>query len=204
MLADRYRRPRWLSNGCYLLGLAWCALHGCSAFSAVWMLQHDVGWSGSLAALLGENLRNRWSPLVATTAREDPQAERHSALAHSQPDLVCLDVGQRNSSWMHTAARNARHASAYPRQFSCLLPAARYSQRLLLLLLDELRAGLTTYCEARAATACATRPWCTISELRGSGLLGPFSFFTSLNESAAIETRHRCTRGLGRLYHRVS
>ena len=83
-------------------------------------------------------------------------------------------------------------------------PAARYSQRLLLLLVDELRAGLTTYCEARAATACATRPWCTISELRGSGLLGPFSFFTSLNESAAIETRHRCTRGLGRLYHRVS
>ena len=171
------RRPTWLSNGCDLVGLAWLALFGRGLVSdrtMVWVLQHDVGWSG-------------WLPAILSAAILDSQPFKPAAAVHQRrgpPDLVCLDIGRRNSSWTHASARNAAHAEAYPEQHSCLLPAARYSQRLLLHLLRELRAGLVSYCEVRAATTCTALPWCSVAELRGSGLLGPFSYFTTLNESA--------------------
>jgi hypothetical protein len=197
------RRPKWLSNGCDLVGLAWFALHGTTIDAPhVWMLQHDVGWSGGLPAVLAA-----------------PDALSRQA---APADLVCLDLSRKrassaNATWAHAAARNPLHLERYRDQLSsCLLPVARYSRRLMSALVDELRAGITTYCEARAATACAAQPWCIAADLRDSGLLGPFSYYTSLNESAQAlgswaatgteDPQDACAQsgGVGRLYHRVA
>ena len=227
--ADR-RRPKWLSNGCDLVGLSWLALHGramsgVTPHAHVWVLQHDVGWSGDLAAVLSADVFNSLAARIGPS-HQLPNSAPHSAPKTNaptsglpaaalspdlaSPDLICLDLAEQNSSWVHSGARNGPHQKKYARQASCLIPAVRYSRRLISHLVEELREGLTTYCEARAATACASQPWCTAGELRGSGLLGPFSYFTLLNESAQIESREReanerqCAGGLGRLFHRVS
>ena len=202
--ADR-RRPKWLSNGCDLIGLSWLALYGeaWTPHAHVWVLQHDVGWSADLAAILSAN-----GVFNSQMVRLGPAMLPDHEAVLASPDLVCLGLGEHpqfNSSWAHSAARNSIHQQKYARQASCLLPAARYSRRLVLYLLEELRAGLTTYCEARAATACAAQSWCIAAELRGSGLLGPFSYFTLLNESSEVDShRGECTQGVGRLFHRVS
>jgi len=157
------RQPQWLSNGCDLLALAWHAMNGAKTvnYSHLWVLQHDIGWTGSL------------SPLLA-------------AAAPPTHDLVCLDVAQKDSKWQHSRGRSFSHHAKYMHnQSSCLLLATRYSGRLLAVLVKEVREGRLTYCEARAATACASRPdSCKIFDLRHSGfLLGPFSFFSKVNES---------------------
>lgn len=65
---------------------------------------------------------------------------------------------------------------------ACLLPAARQSRGLLDEQIASLLAGNVSYCELRAASACARSAWCTAANLRGSGMLGPFSAHTILSE----------------------
>lgn len=59
-------------------------------------------------------------------------------------DLLCVDHVAQNESWVHSPSRNGMHCARYTQQHSCLLPAARYSRRLLDLLVEELREGVVT------------------------------------------------------------
>ncbi len=200
--ADR-RRPRWLSNGCDLLGLIWYVLHAPRQprFQWLWVVQHDVGFTGDLGAIL-------------------------RAAALPSDDLVCVDLTRvQTAAWAHYESRNARHRSVYAQISSCLLPVVRYGRRLLDALVADLRRDVLTYCEARAATTCAARGWCRIRDLRtaSAGLLGAFSFYSLLNESflgdadtlaaAPVDAdgggarpggvTPQCDGGLGKLFHRV-
>ena len=101
-----------------------------------------------------------------------------------EADLLCLDFARNKSAdWPHAKRRNYLRSDEVG-----LLPAVRYSARLLGALFTSLRAGETIYCEARAASECARSPWCRVRELRGSGLLGPNSYFTEV-------TRACCSTG---------
>ena len=213
------RKPVWLSNGCDLPGLAWYALRRAKLpkdVSHVWVLQHDVGWTGSLPELLGRGF------------------DRAS-------DLICDGIHWSFPGWQHAAAHN--HLSGEGGVLACLIPAVRYSMRLLEDQRRGMLAGNVSYCEIRAATACARAPWrCRVSSLRKSGMLGTFSAYTSADASLlqrpstgwpsshlllggsggvggespskALARRHqvkdtRCDRqlkhgsGIGRLFHRV-
>lgn len=182
--ADR-RQPKWLVNGCDLPALAHVA--GARTLPPhVWVLQHDVGWTGQLADVLD--------------AAADAPEEAASAASALEADLLCLDFARNKSAdWPHAKRRNYLRSDEVA---SCLLPAVRYSARLLGALFTSLRAGETIYCEARAASECARSPWCRVRELRGSGLLGPNSYFTEVNESLLLDrAADACT--VGRLYHRA-
>lgn len=196
--SDR-RAPHWLSAGCDLPGIVWFAQMRAAGrldplLRHVWVVQHDVGWTGELPAIL----------------------QRFDAA----PDLLCDGLGRPPPEWPH-----AREHNHLPRDgvYGCLLPATRYSVRLLDDQVDALRAGNVSYCEIRAASACAHASWpCKAAGLRGRGLLGPFSAYTSIDERAlfaaagsnrtggAPGTRlpERCGKQadgppVGRLYHRV-
>lgn len=154
------RTPLWLSNGCDLPGLTWYALRRAKLLkgvSHVWVLQHDVGWTGSLPALLGRGF------------------DRAS-------DLICDRIQWSLPGWQHAAAHN--HLSGEAGVLACLIPAVRYSMRLLEDQRRGMLAGNVSYCEIRAATACARAPWrCRVSSLRKSGMLGTFSAYTSTDAS---------------------
>eukprot|EP00908_Phaeocystis_cordata_P003648 Transcript_14011.p1 GENE.Transcript_14011~~Transcript_14011.p1 ORF type:complete len:622 (-),score=22.90 Transcript_14011:528-2393(-) len=162
--SDR-RAPIWLSAGCDLPGIVWFAQMRASgrldaSIQHVWVVQHDVGWTGELPAIL---------------ARFDPA-----------PDLLCDGPGQPSSEWPHFGEHNHLRRD---RVFACLLPATRYSPRLLDDQVRGLQAGNVSYCEIRAASACAGAAWpCKAAELRGNGLLGPFSAYTSVDERALLST----------------
>lgn len=197
--SDR-RAPHWLSAGCDLPGIVWFAQMRSAgrldpSLQHVWVVQHDVGWTGELPAIL----------------------QRFDA----GPDLLCDGLGRPPPDWPH-----AREHNHLPRDgvYGCLLPATRYSARLLDDQVDALRAGNVSYCEIRAASACAHASWpCKAAGLRGRGLLGPFSAYTSIDERAlfaAASNRTGAAHGqgsrlpercgkradgaqVGRLYHRV-
>ena len=177
-----HRRPRWLSNGCDIFSLVWYALYADEqpAFDHLWVLQHDVGWTGQLYPIL-------------------------SSAATPADDLVCVDhVAAQRATWTHVESRNTKHRHAYPGPVSsCLLPAVRYSRRLLVELLADLRNDVMTYCEARAATTCAHRSWCRLRDLRQTpSLLGLFTYYSLLNESRLHPLE--CPANLvGRLFHRI-
>ena len=93
-------------------------------------------------------------------------------------------------------------AASLPAAFqvrTCLLPVMRLSRRLFHLLVVGLGEGNVSYCEMRAASACAAADWCRSAGLsaterwRGvNSLLGPFSHFTNFDE------RHLLPRDPGR------
>ena len=167
--SDR-RAPLWLSAGCDLPGIVWFAQMRAAgrldaSYQHVWVVQHDVGWTGELPAIL---------------ERFDPA-----------PDLLCDGLGH-NPNWVHFGEHNHLHRDGI---FSCLLPATRYSPRLLDDQVLGLQAGNTSYCEIRAASACAKASWpCKAAELRGRGLLGPFSAHTSVDERALLPTSGTSSR----------
>ena len=138
-------------------------------FSYLWVVQHDVGWTADLPRLLTS---------VPAPAAGGPY------------DLVCVDhLSPQPASWIHGESRNGRHRAAYPQPLSsCLLPIVRYSRRLLHEIANELAADRMVYCEARAATACAARPWCRHMDLRDApGLLGAFTHYSLINETQLLE-----------------
>ena len=177
------REPSWLANGCDLPALTWFRLHGKRGFpheaSHLWVLQHDIGWTGRLPAIL---------------ARFEPTA-----------DLLCDNLGNVGAEWPHFEEHN--HLPSGRGVASCMLPAARYSVRLLAELLAGLDAGNVSYCEIRAPTACAYAPWdCTMAELRATpGLLGPFAAYAIVDEQELHKTFKEVDEGggVGRLFHRV-
>ena len=156
--SDR-RAPHWLSAGCDLPGIVWFAQMRSAgrldpSLRHVWVVQHDVGWTGELPAIL----------------------QRFEA----GPDLLCDGLGKPPPEWPHAREHNHLHRDGV---YGCLLPATRYSVRLLDDQVDALRAGNVSYCEIRAASACAHASWpCKAAGLRGRGLLGPFSAYTSIDE----------------------
>ena len=185
-------------NGCDLPALAHVA--GARTLPPhVWVLQHDVGWTGQLADVLDAAAD---APEEATSALCGGIRPELSAgpSGRDEADLLCLDFARNKSAdWPHAKRRNYLRSDEVA---SCLLPAVRYSARLLGALFTSLRAGETIYCEARAASECARSPWCRVRELRGSGLLGPNSYFTEVNESLLLDrAADACT--VGRLYHRA-
>ena len=167
--SDR-RAPLWLSAGCDLPGIVWFAQMRAAgrldaSYQHVWVVQHDVGWTGDLPV---------------TLERFDPT-----------PDLLCDGLGQ-NPNWVHYGEHNHLRRGEI---FSCLLPATRYSPRLLDDQVLGLQAGNASYCEIRAASACATAAWpCKAAELRGRGLMGPFSAHTSIDERALLPTAEPSSR----------
>jgi hypothetical protein len=187
------REPRWLSNGCDLPALAWWAIHADqlpTGVTQVWVIQHDVGWTGHLPAVLQK--------------------------FESGADLLCEGLAKVIPTWYHIDAHNHLHGVD---KYACQLPIVRYSTRLMNDQVSSLRAGNHSYCEMRAPTVCANSQWgCRSADTRASGLLGTFTWFTSVEESALIATGSssstnrliRCAphaRGdgssVGRLYHRV-
>ena len=191
------RKPLWLSNGCDLPILAWFAkgrMELPRAARHLWVLQHDVGWTNVL-------------PTILHNFGSAP--ELYGA------DLICDDPTRMPRDWFHYDERWPLDADAPV--FSCLLPALRISVRLIHQLVEQVAAGnATSYCEIRAATACATTQWCTMASIRmgGSSLLGPFSHFTRVPERflapasprnvppfvAATRSPEPC---IGRLMHQV-
>jgi len=150
-------------------------------FGHLWVVQHDVGFSGNL-------FRNLALAADATS------------------DLVCVDhSATKGTAWAHINSRNKRHSSAYGSPLSsCLLPLVRYSRRLLWELVNDLHRDRMVYCEARAATACAARGWCHTHDLRDSArVLGIFTFYSLLNESTIKDESRRCPGDRGRFFHRV-
>jgi hypothetical protein len=195
--ADR-RQPKWLVNGCDLPALAHVA--GARTLPPhVWVLQHDVGWTGQLADVLDAAADAPEEAASALRGSSRPELDAGPS-GRDEADLLCLDFARNKSAdWPHAKRRNYLRSDEVA---SCLLPAVRYSARLLGALFTSLRAGETIYCEARAASECARSPWCRVRELRGSGLLGPNSYFTEVNESLLLDrAADACT--VGRLYHRA-
>lgn len=194
------RRPLWLANGCDLPTLAYYALHADSLPHTVqhlWVVQHDVGWTGELPRVLAAIGSS--APLVDT-------------------DLICDDPYAADQGWLHFAERNYLRDDEV---HACLLPVSRFSTRLLGRLVSLVAAGnATAYCEIRAPSACANSTWgCHMGSIRAaSHLLGPFSYFTKFEEnflSAPIAAQfdehsagsHGCgtnRASIGRLYHQVT
>ena len=153
------RQPLWLANGCDIPVLVWYQLYGRALAQVVthmWVLQHDVGWTGTLPDIL---------------ARFDPRA-----------DLLCDNIGTVSSGWSHYDEHN--HLPDHGRA-TCLLPITRYSTALMDEQVQGILAGNVSYCEMRAASACLLALWhCRSADLRRSpGLLGPFSAYTTIDES---------------------
>ena len=161
------RQPTWLANGCDLPALVWYQLHGGSlskSVSHLWVLQHDVGWTGELPDIL---------------ARFSPRA-----------DLLCDNIGAASSAWSHYDEHN--HLPSHSRA-TCLLPITRYSTALMDEQVRGILAGNVSYCEMRAASTCVLAPWnCQSADLRHApGLMGPFSAYTTIDEAdlfATLET----------------
>ena len=110
------------------------------------------------------------------------------------------------ASWAHVWEHSG-HLAAPNATRACLIPAVRYSTRLIDELGRELRRGQFAYCELRAASACARlgkSGACAAASLRGHGLLGPFNWFNTLREkdtNTGRAGREPCE--LGRLFHKV-
>jgi hypothetical protein len=138
------RQPVWLANLCDLPGLAWYVTHARKLkerkVSQVWVLQHDIGWTGQLPATL--------------------------ALFGNGHDLLCEGLGPVAPNWAH--ASEANHAIPAGASRACLLPVTRYSVRLMDAQVAALQQGNASYCEMRAATLCNMAPWgCTAADIRG-------------------------------------
>ena len=183
------RKPAWLSNGCDLPGLIWFSLNHASLpkdVAHVWTIQHDIGWTGSLAPIL-----QIFNPAV---------------------DLLCDGITLvLDSDWIHADEHN--HPSSWLRA-QCLLPITRISTRLMHEQIVGIGAGRASYCELRAATACVNADWpCQAADMRGTGALGLYSHFTSVDEGALVSASskdgHGCDKhtwkgvSVGRLFHRV-
>ena len=159
------RLPFWMANLCDLPGLVWYRMHERRLerenISRVWVLQHDIGWTGQLPAIL--------------------------ARFGDEHDLLCEGLGPVPDSWNH--AREHNHPLRADQKWGCVLPVTRYSVALLAEQSRGLRRGNVSYCEMRAATACWNAPWpCRAADIRGRGLLGPFTFYTSVEETRLNES----------------
>ncbi|KAL1496826.1 hypothetical protein AB1Y20_014412 [Prymnesium parvum] len=191
------RKPLWLSNGCDLPLLAWHALKAHRlprGAKHLWVLQHDVGWTHALPAVL---LNLGAAP------------ELHGA------DLICDEPSRMPADWFHFNERWPLDLEAPV--YSCLLPVQRISVRLVQRLTELVAAGNSTaYCEIRAPSTCASISWCSMASIRvgASSALGPFSHFTKIEERLLrqAETSHVLLRGpkdnvdancVGRLVHQV-
>ena len=189
------RRPRWLANACDLPALVWWKQMRSvlpSRIEHMWVLQHDVGWSGSLPTLL--NALDRSEPLKGR-------------------DLLCDTPERAKRTWLHFHERNYL---ADDEVWTCLLAAVRLSRRLLnqLVFLLSARGNQTAYCEVRAASECARAKWCRPGNLRlAGGLLGVFSYDSDIDDdileasSAAVRpigggANDAC--GVGKLFHKVT
>lgn len=154
------RLPFWLANLCDLPGLVWFQMHHkrlrWKGITRVWVVQHDIGWTAQLPAIL-----SRFG---------------------DEADLLCEGLGPVDRTWNHAEEHN--YAIAPDRKWGCVLPVTRYSVRLLEDQSRALAAGNVSYCEMRAATACWNAGWpCRAADIRGRGLLGPFTFYTSVQET---------------------
>lgn len=138
------RQPVWLANLCDLPGITWYVTHARKlkdrGVEQVWVVQHDIGWTGQLPATL--------------------------ALFGNEHDLLCEGLGPVSQNWVH--AQETNHPIPTGAGMACLLPATRYSVRLLDDQVAALRQGNVSYCEMRAATLCNMAGWgCRSSDLRG-------------------------------------
>ena len=196
------RRPLWLANGCDIPILAYYALHARTmppTMKHLWVVQHDVGWTGELP-------------------RDSAGGYRCTAAAPglAEADLICDDPYVADEGWLHFGERNYLKDDEVR---ACLLPVARYSTRLLGQLVGLVASGnATAYCEIRAPSACAQSDWgCTMETIRSAPhMLGPFSYFTKFDEGlllspfgANMERKGAFACGakraaIGRLYHRVT
>ena len=153
------RLPFWMANLCDLPGIVWFRMHQKrlrkEGITRVWVLQHDIGWTAQLPSIL---------------SRFDDNA-----------DLLCEGLGPVDNSWNH--AKEDNYALPQDRKWGCVLPVTRYSVRLLEEQSRALSAGNVSYCEMRAATTCWNANWeCRAADIRGRGLLGPFTFYTTIQE----------------------
>ncbi|KAL1525258.1 hypothetical protein AB1Y20_020123 [Prymnesium parvum] len=195
------RRPLWLANGCDLPILAFFALHASTlppSLRHLWVVQHDVGWTGEL-------------PLVLAGVGAAP--------ALNGVDLICDDPYVADKGWLHFNERNYLKDDEVR---ACLLPVARFSTALLGRLVSLVAMGnATAYCEIRAPSACANASWgCKMASIRAAPhMLGPFSYFTRFDEqflTSPISPQglqwpaHTYDCGsahqppIGRLYHQVT
>jgi len=167
------RQPVWLANLCDLPGILWYVTHRRKLLEhgvqQVWILQHDIGWTGQLPSTL-----SLYSP---------------------HHDLLCEGLGEPPADWAHKDEAN--HPIAADGRWGCLLPATRYSVRLLDDQVRGLGEGKVSYCEMRAAMQCIGADWpCRMADVRGHGVLGSFSFYTAIAEEQLINATNRVLRSL--------
>jgi len=138
------RQPVWLANLCDLPGIAWYVTHARKLkernVQQVWVVQHDIGWTGQLPATL--------------------------ALFGNEHDLLCEGLGPVAPEWAHASETNYKIPPGVGK--ACLLPVTRYSVRLLDDQVAALKQGNVSYCEMRAASLCNMADWgCKSADIRG-------------------------------------
>ena len=162
-------------------------------FDYLWVVDPDIGWTGDLSAWL-------------------------RAFDASDADLLTTDEPRRRPNTTGYKQQRLRNHMSDEEVWSSLLVPVRYSVRMLATLSLLVGSGRLSFCESRAASACAARRagsaqggWCTMGGLRQlrPDLFFPhpkFSCCNAISEDAMAEARLVEAVGdgvAGRLVHRV-
>ena len=132
-----------------------------------WFLEWDVVWTGSIVTLL-----DAWSGRMPETTDgtiEPPTPYQHlqppGGARSASPDLLCPNPSKVLTRWKHRFKRDT-HAVNFTVTFKCVTEVFRLSHRLLESMVAFSRVhNHAMFCEMRAATVCATRPWCRMRSL---------------------------------------
>ena len=177
----RQLRRNWHWYNCDASFLTYFKLHWAHfhVYDYIWIVEHDLGWTGSLADLLGtysddteNDIRCPW----LTTVRD-------------------MHAGQRQNKSRYQLTGTAH----------CEQSLVRISRRLLQVVLDELdQDGAGLFCELRAPSACRARSWCKMRSLTSRDMLarGIFARFKFPVRIFADELA-QLPQNTSQLYHRV-
>lgn len=140
----------------------------------LWVVEQDVAWTGSLISAL-QSIIKRPDSVRAPALQSAPGLDgAHEAAAGSgdtwatpqqpsaEPDYVAYDVTLAPPSWGHYNERNWQDNSTM-KLWRSLLFTARYSQRLLDVVVGSMRAARVQFCESTGPSLCAAQPdWCVV------------------------------------------